>query len=103
MASTVRLLHVPDRPVGTDWHNQQAKMPPNKQEPRILSLCIIRDRKRSAFHMYSEAPDGRDRRELAVTNQTVRNTPLTCRWFKSGARNHLPANRSLEFRFEIRV
>jgi len=25
------------------------------------------------------------------------------RWFKSGARNHLPANRSAEFRFEVRV
>jgi len=23
------------------------------------------------------------------------------RWFKSGARNHLPANRVLEFRFDV--
>jgi hypothetical protein len=25
------------------------------------------------------------------------------RWFKSGARNHLPANRPLEFSFEIMI
>ncbi len=46
-------------------------------------------------------------RRSAGVNCVARRTCVSCRsscaWFKSGARNHLPANRLLEFRFGIRL
>jgi hypothetical protein len=40
-ASTNRPLQVVDSPVGTDWHNGQAKMPPDKPRPGIFVLWIF--------------------------------------------------------------